>query len=216
MRIFIVVALASICTLSSCITMLQRLATRDNIVIDDHLIGDWHSADSKIIHVQKMMESKYKPTKAELDKHDYTESDSIYYSKFYVISFQENNIDYWWLGGLVRINGQYYLNFLPQECLNRSGQESYKLPNQSFIETSSIAKVSWDKNGQLSLHFFNAEKIKKIILNGNARISHEYDPLFDNIIITASPTELKQFLEKYGNNEFLYNRGTTINLSRKS
>ena len=131
-----------------------------------------------------------------------------------MISLRENNLDYVSFCGLVRINDQYYLNFEPQECLNALKKESYTLDGQSFFNTSSIAKLEWKGNG-LSLHFLNGGRIKKIILNGNARIDHEYDPLFDTFVITASSKELQQFLEKYGNNESLFDGGVTLSLIRK-
>jgi hypothetical protein len=214
MRAFFFASVFLLLTLSSCVTILQSLLTQDNIITDDRVVGQWISNDSKNLLVQKIMDSKFKPTIQELDKHDYTKADSLFFSKLYVISFQENNLDYIWFCGLVRINDQYYINFEPQECLNDLKKESYTLDDQSFFNTSSIAKLEWKGNG-LSLHFLNGDRVKKIILNGNARIDHEYDPLFDAFVVTASAKELEQFLEKYGNNESLYDGGRTLNLVRK-
>jgi len=215
MRIFLIAGVAVLLSLTSCVTLLQSLLTQDNIVTDDRLAGQWTGNDSKNLLVQKMMDSKFKPTIQELDKHDYTEDDSLFFTKLYAISFRENNLNYSWLCGLVRIKDQYYLNFEPQECLTALKKESYTLEGQSFFTTTSFAKIEWKGENDLSLHFFNGDRLKKIILNGNARISYEYDPLFETFVITASSKELEQFLEKYGNNESLYDGGLTLNLVRK-
>ena len=129
-----------------------------------------------------------------------------------MISFREKNLDYSWFAGIVKIKDQYYLNLGPGECLSSSGKEAYGLGKS----TSSIAKLEWKNNNSLVLHFLNGDYIKEIVLNGMARIRHEYDPLFDTFVITASVRELEQFLEKYGNNESLFKGGSTIILRRKT
>ena len=83
-------------------------------------------------------------------------------------------------------------------------------------ETSTIAKLEWKNNNSLIIHFLDGDYIKQIVLNGNARIKHEYDPLFGTFAITASSDELEQFVEKYGNNENLFKGGNTIILTRKN
>jgi len=196
--------------------MLQSLLTQDNIVTDDRVAGQWVNNDSKSFLVQKIMDSKFKPTTQELDKHDYTRADSLFFTELYVISFRENNLDYSWFCGLVRIKDQYYLNFEARECLNALKKESYTLEGQKFFTTFTIAKLEWKGKNELSLHFLNGDRIKKIILDGKARINHEYDPLFDTFVITASSKELEQFLERYGNTESLYDGGITLNLVRKN
>lgn len=216
MRVSLIAGILLLMTLSSCVTLLQELVTQDNIVTDDRVAGEWTGSDSKKFLVQKIMNSKFKPAIEELDRHDYTKADSLFFTKLYVISFRENNLDYWFLAGIVKINDQYYLNFSPQECLNDRHKEAYQLEGQSFQNTSSIAKIEWKNNNGLSFHFLNGDRIKEIILNGNARISYEYDRLFDNFVITASSKELEAFLEKYGNNVSLYKGGNTIDLIRKN
>jgi hypothetical protein len=143
----------------------------------------------------------------------YTPNDSVFYTKHYVISFREKNLNYTWVAGMVKINDQYYLNLEPEECLNNNGKEEYNL--NGLLSTVSIAKLEWKNNNSLVLYFLNGDYIKEIVLNGQARIKHEYDPLFGTFVITASSQELEQFLEKYGDNESLFKGGNTITLTRK-
>ena len=111
--------------LSSCVAILQSLVTQDNIVTDDRIVGTWTGFDSKNIMVQKFMESKFRPSAAELDKHDYTKADSLFYTKSYIVSFSENNLNYKLIGGIAKINGEYYLNLKPIECLDNNDKEAY-------------------------------------------------------------------------------------------
>ncbi len=200
-------------TLSSCLTVLQSLITPENIITDNRIEGLWKESDSKAILVQKFMNSKFKNvfTDPEMKEWKYTRDDSIYLTKLYVVTFQEENLDYTWLAGLVKIRDQYYLNLRPEECLDSKGEKAYDLGK----ETSSIAKLEWKNNNTLAICFLNGDNIKKIILDDRARIKHAYDPLFGTFVITASSRELEQFLEKYGNNESLYKGSDPIIIRRK-
>lgn len=201
--------------LSSCVTVIQSLVTQDNIVTDDRVVGTWAGSDSKMIMVQRMMDTKFGPSEADLAKHDYTKADSLFYTKIYVVSFRENNLNYTMLAGIVKIKGVYYLSLKPLECLDNNGKESYELDGNKFLSTSTIARLDWKTNNVLAIIFFNGDQIKKISMNGNVRINYEYDSLFDTFAITASSAELQKFLEKYGNNENLMKEATTISLVRK-
>lgn len=212
MRKYLVTGVSILLTLSSCLTIIQSLITPDNIITDKRFEGLWRKSDSKSILVQKFMDSKFKRMFTELkDDWKYTARDSIFYTKLYVISFQEENLGYTWLGGIVKIQDQYFLNLKPEDVLNDSKKEAYV----DGEATSSIAKLEWKNDNSLILHFLNGDYIKEIILNGKARIRHKYDPLFDTFVITASSRELEQFLERYGNNQSLFKGGNTIILTRK-
>jgi hypothetical protein len=209
MRRYIIPAVLILFGLSSCLTIVQSLVTPGNIFTDNRIEGQWTDSDSRSILVQRFMKSKAKNLFAEMDH--YTAEDSVFYTKFYAIAYREKNLDYLWFAGMVKIKDQLYLNLVPEECLDNNGKEAYKLGK----ETSTIAKLEWKDSISLILHFLDGDFIKKIILNGNSRIKHEYDPLFGTFVITASSDELEQFLEKYGNNESLFKGGNTIILTRK-
>lgn len=199
-------------TLSSCLTIMQSLITPDNIITDSRLEGLWSNSDSKSIRVQKFMDSKFKKMFAELkDDWKHTEKDSIFYSKLYVISLREEDLVYTWLGGIVKIEDQYFLNLKPEDVLNDNEKEAHV----EGLATSSIAKIEWGNDNSMILYFLNGEYIKEVILNGKAQIKHEYDPLFGTFVITASSRELELFLRRYGSNQSLYKGGNTISLVRK-
>jgi len=215
MRMYLVPGVLILLTLSSCLTIVQSLVTQDNIITDNRIDGLWIDSDSKSILVQKIMNSKLKPSFTELDRHDYTRDDSVFFTKHYVISFREKILDYSWVAGIVKINDHFYLNLEPDECLRTNGKEAYTFNGQDFLTTSTIAKLEWKNNNSLVLNFLNGDYIKEIVLKGKAQIKHEYDPLFGTFVITASSEELEKFLGKYGNNENLFNGGKIIILTRK-
>ena len=66
----------------------------------------------KSILVQKFMNSKFKNvfTSPKSGFGDFTPEDSIFFTKHYVITYRENNLDYTWIAGVVKIKDQYYLN----------------------------------------------------------------------------------------------------------
>lgn len=209
MRRYILSGVLILFSLSSCLTIVQSLVTPGNIFTDDRIEGQWTDSDSRNLLIQRFMKSKAKDLFAEMGH--YTTEDSVFYTKFYAISYREKNLDYLWFAGMCKIKDQFYINLVPYECLDNNGKKAYKLGK----EISSIAKLEWKNNNSLILHFLDGDYIKQIILNGNARIKHEYDPLFGTFVITASSRELEQFLEKYGNSQDLFKGGNTIILSRK-
>lgn len=212
MRIYFITGISLLLTLTSCLTIMQSLITPDNIKTDKRIEGVWSKSDSKSILVQKFMDSKFKKVFTELKgEWKYTAQDSIFYTQLYVISYREENLSYTWLAGIVKIEGQYFLNLKPEDILN----ENEKDINVDGEATSSIAKLEWKNDNSLILHFLNGDSIKEIILSGKARIKHEYDPLFNTLVITASSAELEQFLTRYGENQRLFDGGNTIILTRK-
>lgn len=197
---------------SSCLTIIHPLLTHDNIITDNRIKGTWITADSRIMRVQEVMNSEFRLTQEDLQKGKYTFEDSLFYAKHYFISYQQKELSYYWVAGLVKINGQYYLNLKPVVCLNKKGGGAYDLGD----ETSTIAKLEWKGANAVSIQFLNGDRIKEIILSGKARIKYEHDPLFETFVITASSKELETFLEKYGNYESLFTGGETIDLVRKN
>ena len=214
-RIIGVFILVSTC---SCITILQPLATFDSIRTDDRLVGNWVDETSKSVFVQQFVHSSYMDLFKDKD-FKYTKEDSIIYTKSYVVKFIENNLNYIWLANLTRLNDQYYVNLLPDDCLNGKGEEVFKIKGtegEEYMATSSIARLEWKNKNLVVLRFLNGDRIKEIILNGRARIRYEYEPLFNNFLITASSLELQEFLKKYGNSESLFEGGKVITLNRQN
>lgn len=93
------------------------------------------------------------------------------------------------------INGSTYLNLRVFDL----GPESYF--NSFIFRVNTFSKISVLKN-QLTMEFFKSAWIKDQILNNRLRIQHEQiSDQFNTdkeILITASSTELRKFVSKYG------------------
>jgi hypothetical protein len=191
------------------------LITPSTIVNDNRLAGTWKDRETRTIQVQQVSGTKL--MQEIKDSNQEVSPDMLaYYGKQYMITYTENNLSYMWVGGLVKIGGQYYINLVPDECKNKKGNEEYTINGLDRWTTSSIAKLEWKDNNTATLHFINGDYVREAVLNGKARIKYEYDPLFETFVITASSKELQDFLEKYGNKDILYKGGNTLVLSRKN
>lgn len=99
-----------------------------------------------------------------------------------------------------KIGEQIYLNFYPDQSeMNGTGvfYEYHLLPVHSF------AKLI-NKNGQMELKFLNKNKFSKLIENQMIKIKHEKTE--DHIVLTASTRNLQKFIEKYGDDESLFDK----------
>jgi hypothetical protein len=197
--------------LSSCLTIIHPLVTATNVITDSRIDGAWNNTVNKEMQIRQVSKSKYL---AELESLELKEEEFRFYSKLYTISFHENGIDYLWLAGLTKICNQYYINLKPDEALNKSGKEVYRYDKDYFV-SGSIAKLELKNENAMTVRFLNGDYIKKNILAGKVHIDYEYDPLFGTFVITSSQEDLVKFLEKYGNNDNLYNGGKIIELERR-
>ncbi len=201
-------------TIISCITSLQHLASYQNIIIDNRLVGSWEHGGKHIL-IQEFRNSRYKEIfkEARMEKTPFSIEDSIFTLKHYIISYHEKNLDYAWVAAIVRVGKLTFTSLVPEACTD--GNEDISQKGGGFQDAHSFAKLEWNNDNSFQLRFLDGDYIKEIVLTGKARIQHEYDPLFGTFVITAPAQELEQFLEKYGNDERLFKGGNTINLVRK-
>ena len=201
---------------SSCLTTLQLLVTYENIVTDNRVTGLWKNNDDHI-QVQKLMDSRFNDIfeKERASNKTVSKQDSLFYIKNYVITYGSGNLNYAWLGALVTFGDSKFINLYYQECYDRNGKVIH-LNYQNSLDGSIIAKIEWKDPNIAQVRFLNGDYIKEVIISGKARIRHEYDPLFGTFIITASSNEMEKFLEKYGNDEHLYDKGVSYTLERKN
>ena len=202
-------------TLSSCLISLQQLATYKTIITDDRLAGLWQES-GKSVQVEKFKDSRYKNIFAEArnSQTPFSSDDSVFALKHYIITFREKEIDYTWVATLVSVGSHTFISLVADESTYRN-EDIYPTGGSNF-KGISFAKLEWLSDKSLQIRFIDGDYVKKMILSGKARVRHEYDPLFGTFIITASSEELRQFLEKYGDDERLFRGGNTINLMRKT
>ncbi|MGZ5191541.1 MAG: hypothetical protein ACXWCZ_11015 [Flavisolibacter sp.] len=198
--------------LTSCLTSLRHLATYQNIVTDNRIAGLWENGGKQIL-ISEFGRSSYVKLFEEARKENvpFSVKDSIFTLKHYIITYREQELHYTWIAALVNIGKLSFVSLTTESCYQNI-EDITPIGSSAY----SFAKLEWNTGNSFQLRFLDGDYIKDIILNGKARISHEYDPLFGTFVITASVEELEKFLEKYGNDERLFKNGKTINLVRKT
>ncbi|HEY6503647.1 MAG TPA: hypothetical protein VIZ28_06690 [Chitinophagaceae bacterium] len=211
MKRFLIPSLFISFMLASCFTSFQPLVTYENITTDNRLAGSWEQSGKNVL-IRELGKSHLGNLFADARKENkpFSERDSIFLSKHYVITYREKGVAYTWVAALVKIGQSTFVNLAPEEC-----NIGNKIITPKGEDTYSFAKLEWNTGNSCQLRFLDGDYIKELVLNNKIRIRHEYDPLFGTFVITASAQELEQFLEKYGNDERVYKRGNSINLSRK-
>jgi hypothetical protein len=222
-KFLLVISIATVTLLSSCLTSLHNLVTYKTVANDSRITGNWQNRNMtfKIEPVptssffQKMDSAK---VNGEEKKSAYdSKEDSLLYSNSYIIDFIKNGYRYYMACCLTRIGDDLYADIQPltAEPVKRStaGDIDDMFSGGRYMTTHSIAKVIFHEN-DLQLRILNSDFIKDQLINGSAAIKYEKDDLFATTIITSSSSELRQFLSKYGNNERLYSPKNTITLTK--
>jgi len=210
----------------SCVTSLQPLATFNTVITDDRLAGTWNT-DGQDYTVQKFFESDlYKKLKKEMDKDKDDSSktlskketeDSILYSRAYVVKYTKDNIEYHMLGGLVKLNGRYFINFTAADIsANKTDQQAFEVTMTDRLATNTIARVQFNNANNIRLDFIDGGFLYEQVKAGRMKIKNERDDLYDTFLITASSSELQQFIEKYGGDDRFFNKENSVTLIRKS
>ena len=199
----------------SCLTSLQPLVTDNNIITDERITGNWQGEDATIqIKKLEQLPEMY----GDRDRRTFTRgnTDTAFLSKTYEVTFNKNGVLYSMVGAITSIQNDLFIEFSPMlvkdpKNAEGSGFES----NYTYLPSFTIARLNIKNNQAIDIQFLNGDIIKEQIKAGNMRIKHEYNALFNTFLITASSSELKQFLEKYGNDDRLYSTQNSITLTKK-
>jgi hypothetical protein len=226
MKKIIIIILVFVCIAqSACVTTLQPLVTYDKIITDNRIIGKWKN-DEQQIDVQLFSKSDfYKRHKDDFEKElkgkertDKTMRDSVVYSKSYNIQYVKDGVQYDLLGGLIRINGQLFMDFTPINSapVNNDLSKDISMDPGSSLNANTIAKVEIQSPNTLKIDFIDGGFIYDQVKAGHLKIKNERDELYDTFLITASSIELQKFLEKYGKDKRFYNKENSVTLIRKN
>jgi len=211
---------------TSCVTTLQPLVTANTAIKDDRLLGTWKENDQEYT-VQMVYKSDfYLKNKSDIEKNrqnkkeplsEKEKRDSVLYSKSYIIKYLKNGVKYELFGGLVKLNGQLFMNFAPVDMNRVDSQDvETEINLENRISSSTIARLQFPSPNKIQLDFIDGGFLYDQIKAGRMKIKHESDDLYDSFLITASTTELQQFLGKYGNDNRFFNKENSVILTRKS
>jgi hypothetical protein len=211
---------------TSCVTSLQPLVTANTAIKDDRLLGTWKEDDLEYT-VQMVYKSdfylKHKPDieKTSQNKKEplsgKEKNDSILYSKSYIIKYLKKGVKYEIFGGLIKLNGQLFMNFAPVDMNRVDSQDvETEINLENRISSFTIARLQFTSPNKIQLDFIDGGFLYDQIKTGRMKIKHESDDLYDSFLITASTTELQQFLVKYGNDNRFFTKENSVILTRKS
>ena len=221
-----IVSIILLVTASSCVTTLQPLVTYNTAIADSRLEGAWEQEGEKYI-VQKVFNSDfYKKNQKDLEKSrkenngqlsEKDKRDSVLFSKSYLIKYSKDNIQYLLFGSLIKLNGRLFMNFKPVDMTELdTSKAEIEINLSNRLDSYTIARVQFTNNNIMKLDFIDGGYLYDQIKAGHMKIKNETDQLYDTFLITASTTELQQFLEKYGNDSRFFNKENSVTLSRKS
>ena len=219
---FIISALILVAT-SSCVTSLRPLVTYNTAIADNRVEGAWELEGQEYI-VQKYSDF-YKKNKEDLEKNqekngqlsEKNKRDSILYSKSYRIKYSKEGLEYSLFGSMIKLNGRLFMNFIPKDLNTTDStkdEPEFNLANP--ITTHTIARVEFNNINTMKLDFIDGGYLYDQIKAGRMKIKNETDELYGAFLITASTTELQQFLGKYGNDSRFFNKENSVTLIRKS
>jgi len=221
-----IISIAILVTASSCVTTLQPLVTYNTAIADNRLEGGWEQDGEQYI-VQKVFNSDFfKKNQKDLEKSrkenngqlsEKDKRDSVLFSKSYLIKYSKDGIQYLLFGSLIKLNGRLFMNFKPvgmTEIDTSNAEIEINLSNR--LDSYTIARIQFTNSNIMKLDFIDGGYLYNQIKAGRMKIKNEIDELYDTFLITASTTELQQFLEKYGNDSRFFNKENSVTLNRKS
>jgi len=129
--------------------------------------------------------------------------------KGYFISYrdEDGNISEQYIAFLARIGKHLYFDYYPADKEDEKKADEFFLAH--FIKMHTSYRVNISKDDSFELSQLDESYVTKLIEEKKIRISHETDP-DDNIVITASTSELQQYLIKYGDEPSAYRSEKTV------
>lgn len=211
---------------ASCVTSLQPLVTYNSAIADKRIEGTWQQDGQEYI-VQNVFNSDfYKKNKKDLEKSrkenngqlsEKDKKDSILFSKSYIVKYSKNGIEYLLFGSMIKLNGRLFMNFTPVDMNSTDSTSTITEINfDNRLNSYTIAHVQFSNVNIMKLDFIDGGYLYDQIKAGRMKIKNETDELYDTFLITASTTELQQFLQKYGNDSRFFNKENSVTLNRKS
>ncbi len=113
----------------------------------------------------------------------------------YKMIVMEDGIRKPYLTHVVEIGTDYFLDIYPLPEFQDNTFSDNLFPVHTFMKMNL-------EDGQLKLNPFDLEKLKELFKSNLVRLRHEY--VDGNIVITAQPKEIQKFLDKYSNDETVF------------
>jgi hypothetical protein len=179
--LIVVLITAQSCTIFS----LNPLYQEDDLLEMPEVLGLWQDADDgkEFVSFEEYEDRKYLFRYME-GKSDFSDDDSV------SLSFE---------AGILKVGDHYFIDLYPYYDDNELDEEYYL--SRNFIPTHSFIKIDWDYE-KMVLYMFSYDRLKELFEQNRIRIRHQ---MFDDyIVITASTDELQKFIQKYSDDENVF------------
>lgn len=189
--------------LSSCLTTLHPIFTEKDLAYDPKLIGVWNAEREG---------NKERVTISNLATENSVElpgNISDVKQKGYLISYQHEHseIPDRYIAFLVRIGKYLYFDYYPAD--KKEDQYIDEFFGAHFVKMHTSYRVEILNDGSFELSQLDGSYVNSLIDQKKIRISHETSA-DGNIVITASTSELQQYLIKYSDEPEAYESKKTI------
>lgn len=183
----IVLLLLNSCALKS----LQPFYIKSAVSYQENFVGKWQDTDEGVWEV-KALKDEFEKEKNPISKEDKQTFEQ--YKEGYFISYTKDDKNGTFLAMPFKVNNELFIDFV---LFDYDTKSLNKLVKASIIETHTLAKVNFLKNGNVELKWFDEDKIKDLLDKNQLKIKHEELGLNETLLLTASSDELYAFLKKY-------------------
>ena len=189
--------------LSGCLTTLHPIFTEKDLAYDPKLIGTWN------IEREGNKERVIISNLATENSVELPGNISDIKEKGYLISYQheDSRNPERYIAFLARIGKYLYFDYYP--AYKKEDQKIDEFYEAHFVKMHTSYRVEILNGGNFELSQLDGSYVKSLIDQKKIRISHE-TAADGNIVITASTSELQQYLIKYGDEPEAYESKKTI------
>ena len=189
--------------LSSCLTTLHPIFTVNDLTYEPKLIGTWN------IEREGNKERVIISNLATENSVELPGNISDIKEKGYLISYQHEDCrnPERYIAFLARIGKYLYFDYYP--AYKKEDQKIDEFSEAHFVKMHTSYRVEILNDGSFELSQLDGSYVKSLIDQKKIRISHEASA-DDDIVITASTSELQQYLIKYSDEPEAYESKKTI------
>ncbi len=191
--------------LNSCLLTFYPIYTSADVVFDPALVGSYRANEDKDGQPNGLEMIRLSHAGINLSKEIAAIS-----SKGYLVKFTEKDgsVSRQYIAFMVVLNRNRYIDFYPysKDVEKHGAYGALKVPMHA------IYRISLEGNKKLILKRFNQDYLTELIAKRQIRMNHEN--VEGKRVITASTSELQQYITKYGGQEAAYEKESEIYLKK--